>query len=181
MRITLWQVGPPVNQSLLKQYNMEVKMAITPRFDPLFPDTLTGDITAVNIYDHDETELNRIIEIGHLWDVEVNWQLTGHDSGAIGGKWHIQVSLESMGKGPEYEVAAADKPMANVEAGSDAHHRYWAHKFVGLKGPVTEAGDPAPGVYKLVTLITYFDVSNKPSDMAGFMEGPLVTFYSSET
>jgi hypothetical protein len=160
---------------------MEVKMATTEYFDPLFPDDLTGEITAVNIYDHDETELNRVIEIGALWDVEVKWQLTGHDAGAIGGKWHVQVSLESMGPGPEDVVAETDKPMDEVEAASDAHNRYWVQRFDGLSSPVNDAGEPVPGVYKLVTLITYFDVDNHPSDMAGFMEGPLITFYLSET
>jgi len=146
-------------------------------FDTLYPDHIQGIIDSPVVTDPDGTP-NHVLELEKAWSVEIKWRLTSDSSTmypvtAIDGTWHIQVSLESLGKGFEDTVAQADVPFYPPDFGSNAMCE-WSHKFTIAAGiPPDEA------VYKLVTLITFKDHAGNRKAMAGFMDHPLLTFYKS--
>lgn len=142
-------------------------------FDPIFP-SLDGFLDIV-VIDPDGTP-NRVLEIGKPWTVEIHWRLTGTGASAIGGNWDVMLSLEHVGGvTDEGTLANANKPLANVEPGSTPTNRKFKHSFT-----VPGTKPSAEGVYRLVTLITYDDMTGNPAPMAGYTEEPLISFYKSE-
>lgn len=147
-------------------------------FDTLYHSEIEGMIEDPVVTDQDNTP-NHVLELDRDWNVAIKWQLTSGDPSTypldmIDGTWHIQLSVESLGPGFEGEVANVDVPVANFIT-DEADLREWSHEF---NIPVGQIPDEA--VYKLVTLITFRDTDGDRKAMAGFAEGPALTFYQDQ-
>ena len=147
-------------------------MAVTPNFDPVFPETLTGDVTLIRVLDTDDTE-NHVLQLGLPWSVEISWHLFGHNVAAVGGTWYMDVMLESMGP-PNFEanIGSCNKNLTNFEPSSFANHRNYKCQI-----QIPANIPPGVGVYKLVTLLTYRNDAGSIMEMAGFREGPLIHIF----
>lgn len=146
----------------------------TANFDTLYHDHIEGEINAPTVMDSDDTP-NRVLELDREWKVEINWLLRSdlpdsHPVDLIDGTWNVKLGVESMGPGDEKNLAEKDVPLSDTEASSPAEC-IWKHTFTISAGEIKE------GVYQLVTLITYKDPAGGRRAMAGFAEGPMVTFY----
>lgn len=147
----------------------------TAHFDTLYFDHIQGQIADPVVKDLDGTP-NRVLELDKNWQAEISWQLESNAPGShpvdlIDGKWEVKVSVESIGEGDEKQIAATDKPLAAFDT-SSAALRTWKHTFNIPAGTIEKEA-----VYQMVTLITYRDPAGNRRAMAGFSEGPLVTFY----
>ncbi len=150
-------------------------MAETIRFDPLFADHLTGWIGPITVHDPDGTP-NRVLELDRPWSMTIRWRIESNDPGmhpadVLGGTWYIDQKVESMGPELEANIGHGEVPYG-PPAGANAGLCEWSYTFNFPVGTITEEG-----VFKLVTLITYRNGVGHRRAMAGFQEGPLVTFY----
>lgn len=150
-------------------------MTETMRFDPLFPEHLTGNIGPIQVLDSDGTP-NYVLELDRPWTLNVHWAIRSNDvsmhpADVLGGTWNVKVIVESMGPGIERIIDADDVPYG-PPVGATAALCEWDHTFNFGVGKI-----PREGVYKLIILITYRNESGHRRAMAGFQEGPLVTFY----
>jgi hypothetical protein len=149
-------------------------MPTTTNFDTLFPLTLTGAITILDVKDSDGTP-NRVLEIDRSWSVAIDWRMVGTNADTIAGTWKVSLRVESMGSGIEGEVASTTIDLITVQAGSNPSLRLYHADLTVPAGKIDE-----PGVYKPVLLITYFNMAGSPRPMAGFSEFPLITFYKDQ-
>lgn len=151
-------------------------MAETTQFDPLFPETLTGEVMSIVIKDKDDTP-NHVLQLGDDWSVEVGWHLYGHNVAAIGGTWYVDVLLELMGP-PNFEakVGSCNKNLTAFDPtlSSPGHRHYKCVINIPANTP------PQAGLYRLVSLITYRNDAGQIMEMAGFRDGPLVHFFQPE-
>jgi hypothetical protein len=150
-------------------------MAETPRFDPLYPEHLTGHIHSIEVFDQDNTP-NYILELDRPWKVTIRWGLTSNAPATdpvdvLAGTWNVNLIVESMGIGPERTISTEDVALGDAIFVSAARCE-WEHTF---ELPVNTIRTEA--VYKLITLITYRNASGHRRAMAGFQEGPLVNFF----
>ncbi len=149
-------------------------MAVTSRFDTLFPATLTGEITTMTVIDPDGTP-NHVLELDRPWRVALDFQLAGSNSDTIAGAWHVSLRVESMGVEFEGEVASATINLAAVQAGSTPVMRLYHTDLNIPAGTIVEEG-----IYRPVVLITYKNAAGSPRPMAGFAEHALITFYQDQ-
>lgn len=141
-------------------------------FDTLNFKDLVGTMN-VQVIDTDETP-NLVLEIARPWRIEVDWVLHGINADTIGGSWELMAYYESMGPQNEGKVIPSPivVPMANTQPNSTSIDRRYRATINVDPGLIKEEG-----IYKLVTLVTYKNLDNKPRAMAGFSEYPLITFY----
>jgi hypothetical protein len=147
----------------------------TPYFDTLYYDHIEGTIEDPVVKDADNTP-NRVLELDRDWQVEIKWSLksdapASHPVDLLDGTWVVKISVESIGPGNEKDVASVNLPFLGFDT-SSAAQRTWKHNFMIPAGTITDEA-----VYQLVTLITYRDPDGNRRAMAGFTEGPMVTFY----
>jgi len=147
----------------------------TARFDTLYFDHIQGEIADPVVKDLDGTP-NFVLELDRPCQVELEWKLesnapASHPVDLIDGTWEVKVSVESIGEGDEKSIASANVPLAAF-ASSSAALRTWQHTFNIPANTITKEA-----VYRMGTLITYRDPAGNRRAMAGFSEGPLVTFY----
>lgn len=147
-------------------------MPTTLRFDPIFEVYLTGNVDDIIVYDPDNTP-NRVLPVGQQWRVEILWSLSGNYVTALGGEWHVLLSIEGMGPRLEDDICKGTKGYLDVEPGSNALVRRWKYTCNIPADKVTEEG-----VYKLATFIHYIDPLGNPLPMAGHAEEPLISFYN---
>lgn len=150
-------------------------MPETLRFDPLFPEHLTGRIGPIEVLDEDGTP-NYVLELDRPWSMTIHWRMSSdapamHPADVLGGTWNVRQIVESMGVGPEQTIGSADVDFG-PPPGATAALCEWNHTFDFPVGTIN-----VEGVYKLITLITYRNAAGHRRAMAGFQEGPLVTFY----
>ncbi len=145
-------------------------------FDLIDPDPshLTGTINAVAL-DPDQNP-NHVFERALAWKIRVNWSITGSICAAIGGEWKLTAFLESIGAGFEGQVGLPVPliPVISVPlTGAFPHEtRTYSHVM-----DVPANTPPNDGVYKLVVLVQHVNGGLRDR-MAGFVEGPLLEFYS---
>jgi hypothetical protein len=147
----------------------------TANFDALYYDHIEGEINVPLVMDPDDTP-NRVLELDRDWQVEISWLLRSdlpdsHPVDLIDGTWNVKIGIESMGPGDEKNLDDKDIPLSTFVTSSPAE-RTWKHTFTISAGDIT-----SEGVYQLVTLITYKDPAGGRRAMAGFAEGPMLTFY----
>lgn len=131
------------------------------------PNLLTGEITHAGIHEVTEPVApTTIIRTDQDWYVHLKWKLTGSLVGMIGGDWHIQTFLESIGLGFEGELNAPGDTVP-VNPGSPEYE----HEFH------VKAGAVPAGTYKLSTTILYTRPDGVPGPLAGSLDVPLVQFY----
>jgi hypothetical protein len=147
-------------------------------FDVLFPAELTGEITKFEITDPDDTP-NRVLEITRDWKIDLEWKIEGNVADTLGGSWHVQVSLESMGEG--YEGPVGEEVVVeyhDFDPTSTPTKCIWKPTSIVVTA-VEMAGNPeiVPGVYKPIVLITYKNEDGQNRPMAGFMDAGLITLF----
>lgn len=144
-------------------------------FDSLYPDHIEGVIDPPVLTDADGTP-NTVIEIDRDNTVDITWRLTTDDVAlhpvqAIDGKWVIRLAFESFGSPIEFELPDETVLFSSGTLSADETTREWTHQFTIPANTAQEA------VYKMATLITYRFPDDSRGAMAGYQEGPLVTFY----
>jgi hypothetical protein len=149
-------------------------MATTPTFDPIFKEYLTGNVVNIKVYDPDDTE-NSVLPLGEKWKVEILWHLFGNYVTALGGKWDILLTVESMGSQEEKTLISDTKDFLAVEPGSTRKHRDWKYTYTVPADAIKEKG-----VYRLTVFINYVDTLGAPMPMAGHLDEPLISFYEPE-
>jgi hypothetical protein len=147
-------------------------------FDTLYYDHIQGELDVPIVRDLGSIP-NRVLEMDRDCEVELNWRLQSdapmsHPVDLIDGTWVVKVSAESIGPGPEINLASTNVPFSSAVT-SDSDLRTWQHIFTVPANTITQEA-----VYKLVTLITYRDPHGHRRAMAGFSEGPIVTFYQDQ-
>jgi len=146
-------------------------------FDPLFHPNISGVIDNPIVRDKDRTP-NRVLDLNQDNSVEVTWRLESADPlmcpvNALTGKWVIRLSFESFGPKEEFDLPEAIVPFA-AATHTDHDVCEWKHQFM------IPANTAEESVYKMVTLITYRFPDDSRGAMAGFHEGPMLTFYQDE-
>jgi hypothetical protein len=138
---------------------------------------LDGAITSVDVYDAD-MDPNRVLPRNREWKVRVQWKITGLCAPGLGGKWHIRVNLESMGKGFEGTLKEDTLDVNSIAPSTTLNY----DKTITLPKPDSVA-DFIAGAYKLVIIITHTNTGGgvtKQTRMAGFYEGRLLEFTDSD-
>ncbi|RMF05003.1 MAG: hypothetical protein D6768_01885 [Chloroflexi bacterium] len=133
------------------------------------PQLLSGTITHATIHEvTDPTMPVTIIRTDQDWYVHLRWRLNGSLVRMIDGEWKIQVYLESIGQGPEFELSPVGGITEPVNPGSPNYD---------VRFNVSAGAVPA-GQYKMVATILYVAPDGLPGPMAGFYDEPLVQFYN---
>lgn len=142
------------------------------RFDPLAPTVLNGDVQ-VQVIDPDGNP-NQVLEINRPWRAQIEWFIDGPTVSSLGGNWHIELYLESIGPGFEGLAGTDTVNLTNIFAplSNPTHLVYRSTINVPAGTP------PDPRVYKITALVTYTNLFNNNMAMAGFSEGPMIQFYS---
>lgn len=117
---------------------------------------------------------NTIIKVGDDWYVDIYWSIKGILMPLIYGKWCVNLHMESMGHGKEFnfphrgqEVYVKVDPCGN----GYYHHR--------LKVPANTVKPKHCGIpYKLVVSLTFHDACGRPGYLTGVVEGPILHFYN---
>lgn len=138
------------------------------KFQTPFPEgdaMLNGKIEA-EVFEDGGTEPTSIIGTDQSWYAHVTWEFNGLLVPLIGGWWNLQLHLESMGPGSEYSLPDP----ADVIPLTPGENNYSHHIEV-------TAGTVDTGAYKLVTTLTYTDLTDNPGPIAGYVEGPMLQFY----
>lgn len=147
---------------------------------PVPPAILSGDLMAAVHFDPD-SDPNPVLEIDRDWWVRARWFVNGAFAPFLGGTWHVQVIVESMGTGDEKTLATETYPVTAVDnipsITEPLEYSKWIHIPSHLMDPDPTKSIQNEGVYKLVLLLTYRTPSNLVGRIAGFVEGPLVQFY----
>ncbi len=135
-----------------------------------------GELKA-NVLDQDR-DPNKVIEKGQPATMTVDWWLKTTDSWLLDGtKWILQISVESIGPGPEFILVTKEVPVGLVTY-PEPDKMIW-HEEIPLDTTV-----PEDGAYKIVLLLThkaqFADGVWRKTRLAGFYEIPMVQFYSHE-
>jgi hypothetical protein len=138
---------------------------------------LDGELLA-EIIDEDGTP-NKVIEKGTPAKVKVDWWLKTNDPWILDGtKWLLEVYAESIGPGGEPLVAKVEVPIGPGPF-PEPHKIEW-HEQV-----LIDTNIPEDGACKMVLLLThraqFVDGSWRKTRLAGFVEIPMVQFYTHET
>ena len=142
-------------------------MPFEPQFPSPFSTLFRGQIQTL-ITDPHGQPATTIISMQDDWHLQVNWQVQGTLVPSIGDKWHIRAYVESIGPGPEVQVASRDIVMTGATNYSETF-------FIGPNVP-NQAGP-----YKLVVVLTSTNLLNMPAPFAAYDEGPVLQFYSAES
>lgn len=138
---------------------------------------LDGGLTA-EIIDEDG-DPNKVIEKGTPAKMKVCWWLKTNDPWLLDGtKWVLDVYAESIGPNGEPLVAHDEVPVTLI-AWPEPDKMEWCDQI-----PL-DTGIPEDGAYKMVVLLThkaqFADGSWRKTRLAGFVEIPMVQFYTHET
>ncbi len=112
-----------------------------------------------------------IIRTDQAWSVEVEWDVTGIQTGWIAGQWHLHIYLEKLGPGDDLVITdpnEVDIPLIPQPYPETVHYHYH---------PDVKPGAVPEGEYKLVVSLTYTDATGHLGEMSGFWEGPMLQFY----
>jgi len=130
-------------------------------------------------YDRDP---NRVLERPRAWYIVAEWAIIGTAAVAFGGTFHVSGFAESIGPNKDPNIPSELKifeDLVNVSDAEPGRERQY-------KLEVTIPGDviPQDGAYKVVVLLTHSNTgySGKEhfSRLAGFVEIPLLQFYTAE-
>ena len=132
---------------------------------------LDGTITA-SVHEHGNPAPTFIVKTTDSWAVNINWTNTGDLTPMVGGTYDLHLLLERMGPGPDFDLTDPFLPDHRVPlTPGPAPVNYFRH--VDVAANVVPAG-----VYKLVVLIRYFDLTGQPGPVAAYEEiSPLIQFY----
>ncbi|MDH3660108.1 MAG: hypothetical protein OEU92_08770 [Alphaproteobacteria bacterium] len=137
---------------------------------------IKGEFTSVKVRDPvgPPNVQNLVIDPSKPFDIDVEWELSGSNAplylAALDANWSVEAYAESMGPGPEIQIASATVPKNGLAYSTTLH-------VPASTLPEGNPGNGGPsGVYKLV--VTAFLNSSLPGptgfDIAGFSEGPMI-------
>jgi hypothetical protein len=144
---------------------------------------LWGEIEAT-VYEVGEAP-SRILDIHDPWNIDVKWKLSGPTARFICGTFAVDAYMESIGRGPEFELPDDAKELAEISLQPNPTNEYSA-TFKVPADYIRTAVENDPGhrperesdiVYKLVVTVTYKDPCGRPGPIAGFVEYPMLQFY----
>lgn len=131
-------------------------------------DELNAESMKIEVLDSDN-EPNRVIDSKSDFTLTLRLILKPHSiilkNGFSINKFHVAFYLETIGTETITNYYSVDEPW--VQGKSDY---YFSAKVQG--------GEYAGGAYIVVALISTYDRDNKPTRIAGFVEGPLIQIYS---
>jgi hypothetical protein len=140
------------------------------QYQPSFIDThcwVKEDPTAT-------TPTDTVIRADEPWTIHLEWKVDGILVPVVTGTWHVNVYLESMGPGPEFQLPLPIvEHRFNVEPGTTNYA--FNHRVDPGTVPV-EIGHSRP--YMLVATVVFHQPNGQPGPMAGFYEQPMLQFYS---
>jgi len=146
-------------------------------FEVELPDPpLEGRIEA-SIHEVGETTEARIIGVEDAWEVDIDWYLWGALRRFICGWWCVQVIIDCMCDPCVVLQPDGRIPLdpCLVDENGQAHYHTTIYVPAGKVHP--EPGECAE-VCKVVIVVTYQDLCDRPGPIAGMVVGPLIQFYS---
>ncbi|MBK8905966.1 MAG: hypothetical protein IPM53_32605 [Anaerolineaceae bacterium] len=139
-------------------------------FETPFPAPLYDVTISASAHEHAGAPPSTIIRTDQSWAVNVSWQTTGLTTGMIAGNWHLHCYLERIGPGADLDLVDPADHIIPLTPGTSP-----VNYFVHFDVP---AGAVAAGLYQLVVSMTYLEPTGAPGPMAGFVEGPMLQFYT---
>lgn len=134
--------------------------------------TFNSDMT-VAVLDPNGVAPTTIIQRDDDWEIEVKLHMDGGATSYLGGTFEVKAYLESIGGGFEGQVGETKIVSLNGNDPQDLPAKIKVPAAKNMPSP-----QPQAGAYKLVTIMTYHKLnSNKPGEIAGFVEGPVVQLY----
>lgn len=123
---------------------------------------LDGYLTAY-MQDEDGHRSN-VLDRDVVNSIRVRWELNGSLLPMFSGSWQLQAVFERIGSGTNYEIPT---PPATVP---------WSPGGIYNQTITIPAGTINAGAYKVVVLLSHLDAAANPTQMAGFVEFPVVRF-----
>jgi hypothetical protein len=151
-----------------------------------FEPDLGGTVVAGLFHGHMETVVSTdphgrtpttVISLQDDWHLQVDWEFHGTmiRAGMLGGRWHVQAVLESIGPGSDRIIADRFVDIQTGGAAIPLGRKYSETFIIGPNVP------KEPGVYWLATIITSVGVNGVPGPFAGYYESPTLMFHSGES
>ncbi len=137
-------------------------------FEPQLAPFLSGSCDT-QVHDTNLQPLN-IVRLSDAWHVHVQWNIKGSIVPLINGTWHVKVYVESIGPGPEMEVASMDVPV-NAEPLAGLARSYNRRIVIPANLP-----NLIEGLYRVTTVIT-IENGGARGMIAAFDEGPILQFF----
>lgn len=128
---------------------------------------LNGSLTAT-IIDPDGSP-NLVLERTRSFSIKVDWTIQGIIAPGLGGDWQLRAFVESIGPGPEMAIGTANLPLSSVPPAPTRNYT------TTMNVPANSV--PQDGTYKLTMVLTHTNMGI-PDHMAGFVEGPVIQFYT---
>lgn len=147
------------------------------------PAQLRGDIAVLTSVEADpDVDPNTVLEIDREWYLRPHWWVDGTAAYYLGGTWHLEVNVESMGPGVEKTLATIDIPTTALGPGPITHRlEYKPVIRIPSRHEDPLHSIPQDGAYKLVVVLTYTTPFNQHGRIAGFTDGPMLQFYHFDT
>ena len=132
------------------------------------------EIEMVTILDDQGVPPDNIIYHEHDWQIQVDWLLNQASQFPGNGRWSVHAFLESIGKGPEYDLTL--NKAVKLKDGTPGNPDQLKYK---VQIPIN-ASDPdtvQSGIYKMFVSITARDENNTPLPLAAFKDGGMLSVY----
>jgi hypothetical protein len=129
-------------------------------FSPII--TTTSFTMSATVYEVGGQAPTAIIRTDQDWYVEVKWKITGHLIRHLCGKWMVQVNLESIGPGNEYEFPG--KPGKIVDMDPCGNGEYSTK--INVAAGAVEA-EPSGRQYLVGVTLGSQDPCDKPGHLYG--------------
>jgi len=129
-----------------------------------------------------DAQPNKVIELGTTCHVIVDWYLDTSDPWLLNNTtWKLEVFAESIGMAPEVKLISSTRPAMPPDSVSGIRQSWQTDLAIDTSLPLLGLED---GAYKLVVLLTHTAMVSgieRKTRMAGFVEIPMVQFYTHET
>ena len=141
-------------------------------------EVLPGDFSvkdfAATVHEHTApvTSPATVIRADQEWAVFVTWKTFGTLSAHLPGTWHVGLFIESIGPGPELEIALQHVLLTP----GPGDITYSVDLVVPANALAIPNHQSIP--FKVVTTVTFIWQDGTPGPMAGYLEGPIVQIYN---
>ncbi len=133
---------------------------------------LTNGAITAEVIDQGTLAPSTVIHINDPWHVNLDWEITGNFKPIyLGGNWTVQAFLERFGPGTDLNMTGGVGPVAFLTGTFVAPNTFRYHLDV-TKG----AAIPVVGIYTLALAVRLANSTNTPTDVAGFVQGPMIEF-----
>jgi hypothetical protein len=112
-----------------------------------------------------------VLEADTDFTIAAEWSIDRRSARALGGQWELAAYVESIGRGPERQVGQTEVVPLD---GRFAPATYSVRITVPAGTLPDDPQAPRSGVYKLATVLTHRGPFGQITDVAAFVEGPLL-------